>query len=118
MTEKIDITDIERRINETISYPGERLLEYWLPGLDTWIDKILYMVLSVEEIAVDKKLRAEREQIVIDLVWETWGMLPIPSFIRKWIDPILDGIMRRLIRQVVEWLNDALGHSWPKASEL
>ena len=118
MATSMNLEEIALKMDAAFHYPGEALLEYWLPGVDRWIDKILYAILSVEEIATEGNIKPQREQMAVDILQAFWNAIPMPFFIRQWMAPLFEPIVRGLIRQAVAWLNDAIGHNWPKVTEL
>lgn len=95
-----------QQADEQINYPFEDIIEGFLPGVDSVTDYICVGVVLIEDVYKGLGVGPlKKERLMIGLR-AMWTGLPIPFFLRPFVDPMFEIGMSALIDLVVSWLND------------
>jgi len=110
----MDMRQLLDEADEIYRYPGELVIEKFIPGADALTDRVCLGVLIAEQAASEGTIGLDKENAVIGLVVSTAQML-IPDWAEAFVLDALRGIVRTIVRKVVKFLNDKYGHDWTPA---
>jgi len=104
------MAELVERMDKELHYPGETLLEQYVPGLDRVADYVVTAVFIVEKQFIKHgpgQGEAKKEEVLTLMYW-LWDLAPMPEIIRRFGNPIIHAALPVLVDKVVEWLNAQL----------
>jgi len=102
-----NVTTLEQLLaqaDEQINYPFEDILEQYVPFLDHITDYVCLSVVMVEDM-VSGGLGPDKKALVTAELKKLWTALPIPFFLRPFLDPLFEVAVSVMIDGAVALLN-------------
>lgn len=101
--------ELVERVDAHIQYPGERIIERYVPAVDRIIDYVITGIFVMEDLFDGESGHGEekKENLMTVLLW-IWDITPMPGPVRVFLRPLLEVTLPWLIDEVVEFLNGLL----------
>ena len=109
-----NVTTLEQLLaqaDEQINYPFEEILEKYVPFADHITDYVCLSVIMIEDM-VSGKLGAEKKKLVTAELMKLWAGVPIPFFLRPFLDPLFEVAVSVMIDGAVTLLNKLFPKGW------
>lgn len=97
--------------DEQINYPFEEILEKYVPFADHITDYVCLSVVMVEDM-LSGGLSTEKKALVTAELKKLWAGVPIPFFLRPFVDPLFEVAVSVIIDGAVKLLNTLFPKGW------
>ena len=107
----ITLEQLLAQADEQINYPFEDILEKYVPFADHITDYVCLSVVMVEDM-LSGELGPEKKALVTAELKKLWLGVPIPFFLRPFVDPLFEVAVSVMIDGAVKLLNTLFPKGW------